>query len=259
MTTINLDGETALVTGASRGIGAQIAETFAEAGADVVVAARTESQLEETVEKIEATGSRGVAIPTDLREIDQIDALMEETLEAVGMPSILVNNAAQNLAGPLPEMDIEEVNAMIETNYRATFVLSQRYAEAYREFGLDSGRIINISSLTGRLGVPRMTLYSGTNSGIESLTRGFAAELARDGVTVNHVVPGLIGIERIQNLLKDQGDDIYNLDRIPLGGLGEAQDIANACLFFASDLSTYVTGAEIVVDGGVSFTAGLYL
>lgn len=259
MIELDLDGEIAVVTGGSRGIGAKIAEVFAEAGADVAVAARTQSQLDETVEAIEAAGGRGLAVRTDLRDLDDVEALIPTVREELGMPSILVNNAAQNLAGPLPEMTVEEVDNMLETNLRATFLLSQHYAAEYRDSSLESGRIVNISSLTGRLGVPRMTLYSGTNAGIETVSRGFASELARDGVTVNWVTPGLIGIERIRNLLEDQGDDIYDLDRIPLGGLGEAEDIANACLFFASDLASYVTGAEIVVDGGVSFTAGLYL
>lgn len=259
MVNITLDGETALVTGGSRGIGSVIAETLAEAGADVAVTARTESELHETVAAIEATGSRGIAIPADLRCVEDIDALIDKTTAAMTVPSILVNNAAANLAGPLLETSLEDVHTMLETNLLATFLLTQRYALVYRESSLVSGRIINISSLTGQLGVPRMTLYSGTNAGIESVSRGFAAELARDGVTVNWVTPGLIGIDRIEHLLEEQGDDIYDLDRIPLGGLGTAEDVANACLFFASDLSSYVTGAEIIVDGGVSFTAGLYL
>ncbi|SFR64394.1 SDR family NAD(P)-dependent oxidoreductase [Halogeometricum limi] len=258
MIPLDLSGETALVTGGGRGIGAVVADTFAEAGADVAVAARTESELAKTVERIESHGRRGVALPTDLRDADAIEELVADATDRLGTPSILVNNAAANLAGPLSEMSVDEVDTMLETNLRATFLLSQAWADAYRESSRTSGRIINVSSLTGRLGVPRMTLYSGTNAGIESVSRGFAAELARDGVTVNWVVPGLVGIDRIRNLVDEQGDDIYDLDRIPLGDLGEAVDIAHACLFFASEMASYVTGAELVVDGGVSFTAGLY-
>ncbi|PCR88856.1 SDR family NAD(P)-dependent oxidoreductase [Natrinema ejinorense] len=255
---IDLSGQTAIVTGAGRGIGETIATTFARAGADVVAVARTQSEIEETVERVEEYGVDGMAVQTDLRNVDEIDSLMDTVLEEWGTPEILINNAALNLTSPPLDQSLEEVDAMLDVNVRGLFLLSQRFGQAFRESDREQGRIINISSLTSKLGVSQMTLYSGTNGGVNSITRGLAAELADDGVTVNAVIPGLIEIDRIADLIERKGDEIYALDRVPLGKLGEARHIADACLFFASDLSEYITGEQLKVDGGVGFTAGLY-
>lgn len=257
---IDLSGSTAIVTGAGRGIGSVIAPTLAEAGANIVAAARTASEIEATAEHVESEyGVEALAVPTDLKSFDEIDALVDEAVETFGAPDILINNAAENLPNLPPEQTLEEVDLMLETNLRAVFLLGVRFGEAFRDSSNDTGRIVNISSLTAQLGVPAMTLYSGTNAGVYGVTRGLAAEYARDGINVNAVTPGLIRIERIEQLLEDRGDEIYDLDRIPLGRLGLPQDIANACLFLSSDLAGYVTGEDIRVDGGVGFTAGLYL
>lgn len=255
---IDLSERTAVVTGAGRGIGAVIAKRFAQAGANVVAAARTEAELEETVDCVEAHGVDGLAVPTDLRQVEAVDRLVKRSIDTFGAPEILINNAAANLPRPPLEQPLEEVDMMLETNLRGLFLLSQRYGQAVREHGVDHGRIINISSIAGQLGLPQMTLYSGTKSGVYGVTRGLAAELARDGVTVNSVTPGTIRVERIDDLIEEKGEDIYYLDRVPLGRLGEPEDVADACLFLASDLAEYVTGEDIRVDGGVGVTAGLY-
>jgi NAD(P)-dependent dehydrogenase (short-subunit alcohol dehydrogenase family) len=255
---IDLSGQTAIVTGAGRGIGETIATRFAEAGANVVAAARTTEEIEDTVEQVEEYGVDGMAVTTNLRSVEDIDALMDTVLEEWGTPQILVNNAAQNLTSPPLEQSIEEIDEMLDVNMRGLFLLSQRFGQAFRDSDEDRGRIINISSLTSQLGVSQMTLYSGTNAGVTAITRGLASELAPDGVTVNAVVPGLIEIDRIADLIERKGDEIYALDRVPLGQLGEARHIADGCLFFASDLSAYVTGEDLRVDGGVGITAGLY-
>lgn len=255
---INLSGQTAIVTGAGRGIGEKISTRFAEAGADIVAAARTTSEIEDTVEQIEEYGVNGMAVTTDLRNPGDIDDLMDTVLEEWGTPDILVNNAALNLTSPPLEQPLEEIDKMLDVNMRGLFLLSQRFGQAFRESDKDDGRIINISSLTSKLGVSQMTLYSGTNAGVNTITRGLAAELADDGVNVNAVIPGLIEIDRIADLIERKGDEIYAIDRVPLGQLGEPRHIADGCLFFASDLSSYITGEELKIDGGVAITAGLY-
>lgn len=256
---IDLSGETAIVTGAGRGLGADIVRRLAEAGADVVAAARTREEIEAIVAEVEADhGVSGLAVPTDLTEVSDIEDLVAESVEAFGAPSILVNNAGANLLGDPMEHTVEEVNTMLDVNVRGLFLLTQRWATAYREAGLDSGRVINVSSVVAELGVPMMTLYSGTKSGVRGITRGFAAALAPDGVTVNSISPGLTRVGRTADLVDDPSDAPVDLARIPAGRVGAPEDSADVCLFLASDLADYVTGVDILVDGGVAFTAGLY-
>lgn len=254
---IDLSEQTAIVTGAGRGIGETIATRFASAGADVVVAARTESELDSTVERIEEQGRRGLAIPTDLRDEAAVDALVTEATEEFGTPTILVNNAAANLAGDPIEQSVADVDTMLEVNLRGLYVLSQQFASQFIESDAEDGRIVNVSSIVGHLGVPAMTLYGGTKAGVHGITRGLATRLAPHGITVNSVSPGMTRVDRIERLM-DEKADIYDLDRIPLGRLGDPADVANACAFLASPLAGYVTGEDIRVDGGVTITAGLY-
>lgn len=256
---IELSGHTVILTGAGRGIGRRIATRFAEAGANVVAAARTESEIRDTVEHIESMGAEGLAVPTDLRSVSDIDNLVDRATERFGPADILINNAGANLTNPPFEQTIEEIETMLDVNLKGLFLLSQRYGQTIREHApSDGGRVINISSISASVGVPQMTLYGGTNAGINGITRGLASELARDGVTVNSISPGLVRVDRTENLIEEKGEDIYDFDRIPLGRVGDPDDIANACLFLASDLASYITGQELLVDGGVSFTAGLY-
>lgn len=256
---IDLSGETAIVTGAGRGIGADVVRRFAEAGADVVAAARSTDEIEAIVEEVEgAHGVTGLAVPTDLTDADDVDALVDESVDTLGTPSILVNNAGANLVGDPMEHTVEEVDTMLDVNVRGLFLLTQRWAAAYRSAGLDSGRVVNVSSVVAELGVPVMTLYAGTKSGVRGITRGFAAELAPDGVTVNSVSPGLTRVGRTADLIDSPENEVLDLERIPAGRVGTPEDAANVCLFLASDLASYVTGVDVLADGGVAFTAGLY-
>ena len=255
---LDLSGSTAIVTGAGRGIGAVIATTFADAGADVVAAARTVSEIEATAEACEDRGVRAIAVATDLSDPADIGALMDRTIEAFGAPDVLINNAGANLTSPPLDQPIEDVDQILDVNLRGLFLLSQAFGRAFREADLVAGRIVNISSISAQVAIPAMTLYGGTKSGIYAVTRGLAVELADDGVTVNSVTPGTIEVQRIRDLIAEKGDEIYDLDRVPVGRLGRAEDIANTCLFLASEQAEYITGEDVRVDGGVGVTAGLY-
>lgn len=256
---IDLRGETAIVTGAGRGIGAAIVRRFAEAGADVVAAARTIDEIETIVDEVEsAYGVSGLAVPTDLTDLDDVENLVTESVEAFGTPSILVNNAGANLVGDPMEHTVEEVDTMLDVNLRGLFLLTQRWAAAYREAGLEWGRVINVSSVVAELGVSIMTLYGGTKSGVRGITRGFAAELAPDGVTANSVSPGITRVGRTEAIIDSGDEGPLDFSRIPAGRVGTPEDSANVALFLASDLADYVTGVDVLADGGVAFTAGLY-
>lgn len=254
---IDLTGRTAIVTGAGRGIGAEIATAFAETGADVAVAARTESEIEQTADRVRDHGVDAAAIPTDLREPADIHRLVDETNEVLGRPDVLVNNAAANLAGAPLTQDVEEITTMLEVNLRGLYLLTQRVTRDLVEADAGWGRVVNVGSIVSNLGVPAMTVYSGTKAGVAGVTRGLTAELAPQGITVNTVSPGMTRVDRIERLMEEKGE-IYDIDRIPARRLGDPADITAACAFLASDHASYITGVELPVDGGVTITAGLY-
>jgi NAD(P)-dependent dehydrogenase (short-subunit alcohol dehydrogenase family) len=256
---IDLHNRTAIITGAGRGIGREIARAYAEAGANVVVAARTESEIEATAEAVtDQYDVRSLAVPTDLRNVADIEALVAETVEEFGAPEILVNNAGANLSNRSLDQTLEELDTMINVNFRAPFLLSQRFGETFRESTNDAGSIINVASVSGHLGKDFTTVYGGTKAGLYGLTRGLAAGLSKYDIRVNSISPGTTRVERIEKRIEEWGEDMYDLDQIPLGRLADPEEVADAALYLASDLSSYVTGTDLVVDGGICFTAGLY-
>ncbi len=256
---IDLTGTSVLVTGAGRGLGKRIAERFAEAGADVVGAARTESELQTLKAEIEDEhGVEVLPVRTDLTDEVDIQNLIEEAIGAFSTPEILINNAGANIAGPPLDHSVEEIDTMLDVNVRGLFLLTQYWAQAFQDSPLKGGRVINVSSVIADLGVPAMTLYGGTKGAVRAITKGFAADLADDGVTVNSVSPGLTRVDRTEIVIEEHGDELFEMDRIPQGRVGDPVDTANACLFYASTLASYITGTDLIVDGGVEFTAGLY-
>lgn len=256
---VDLSGSTALLTGASYGIGEEIAYHLADSGADVVGVARSEEDLQETIDAVEDDyGVEGLAIPADIREESQIEAALEEAIDAFGVPDILVNNAGVYPSGAALEMATGDIDDMLDVNNRAVILLSMKWGQAFRESDLDSGRVINVSSVFNHVVTPRLLVYGSTKFHVRGITMGFAAELARDGVTVNSVSPGITNSHDWSREELEDFDWLGDLDRIPVGRVGEPQDVANACLYLASDAADYVTGADILIDGGVAFTAGLY-
>jgi NAD(P)-dependent dehydrogenase (short-subunit alcohol dehydrogenase family) len=250
---IELSGETAIVTGAGRGIGRAIARMFADAGADVVAAARTEREIEAVAAEAAEAGVESLAVPTDLRRDADIDALVETTIERLGPPTVLVNNAGVNLPNRPADQTLEELETTIAVNFRAVFRLSVEVAEAVRAADVDRGRIISISSLSGPRGNPTLTVYGGTKTGLYGLTRGLAAEYATDGITANTVTPVTTVVERVERRL--ERNDVHDLDRIPMGRPGRPEDVAGVCLCLASEHFGFVTGEDIRVDGGTGIAA----
>lgn len=254
---VDLAPAVAIVTGAGRGIGKQIALELADNGAAVVVAARTLSEIEDTADRIATAGGRAVAIRTDLRQDSDIEHLIVETRDRLGTPTILVNNAAQN-HHCLPRDQLQaDIDELLAVNVRGVDRLARLAADTMVTESVDSGRIVNISSLIADLGVPPMTAYGATKAAIRGLTRGLAVDVAPHGITVNSISPGLTNVERIERVLANNPDG-FSIDRIPVGRLAEPTEIAAACLFLVSDAASYVTGTDIRVDGGTTITAGLY-
>jgi NAD(P)-dependent dehydrogenase (short-subunit alcohol dehydrogenase family) len=256
---IDLTGRTAIVTGSSRGLGEATAVRMAEAGANVVGAARSEEDLAETMAEAESHGAETLGVTVDMTDFDDIDRLFEETVETFGSPHILVNNAGTFYASPPLEQPFDEIDHMIDLNMRGLMYASQVFGREFQASDHEEGgRIINLASNVATVSVPLWMGYSATKGAVLAITRTLALELVRDGVTVNSVTPGTIRTPGVERDIEERGDELYDWDGNPMGELGEPEDIANACLYLASDLASYVNGAELVVDGGVTVTSSWY-
>ncbi len=234
------------MTGANTGIGQAIAVALAEAGADVALAGRSEPA--ETLALIAATGRKAVNIKADLSSIEPVARVIAEAEAGLGKVDILVNNAGIIRRDDLLQFSEEDWDAVIDTNLKTLFFLSQAAAKGMAARG--SGKIVNIASLLTFQGGIRVPSYAAAKSGVGGVTKAMANELAARGVQVNAIAPGYISTNNTAAL---QGDETRNrqiLERIPTGRWGRPEDIAGAAVFLASPASDYVTGHVLAVDGG---------
>lgn len=244
---MSLNGKTALVTGASRGIGRAIALRLAEDGANVaVIYAGSADKAEAVVNEITALGVNAKAYRCNVAD----SAAANETVKAVtndlGKIDILVNNAGITRDGLMLRMKDEDFDAVLDTNLKGAFnMIRACYSGFIRK---KSGRIINISSVSGIMGNAGQANYSASKAGVIGLTKSVARELASRGITCNAVAPGFIQTDMTENL----GDNNPLLNSIPLGRMGKPEDIAAAVAFLASDSAAYITGEVLKVDGGLA-------
>jgi 2-dehydro-3-deoxy-D-gluconate 5-dehydrogenase len=242
----DLTGKVALVTGANTGIGQAIAVALAGAGADVAVAGRSEPT--ETLSKIRALGRKSCNIKADLSSIEPVSGVVAQTLDELGQLDILVNNAGIIRRDDLLNFSEEDWDAVMDTNLKTLFFLSQTAARHMADRG--SGKIINIASLLTFQGGIRVPSYAAAKSGVGGVTKAMANELAAKGVQVNAIAPGYIATNNTAALQADETRNRQILERIPTGRWGEPDDIAGAAVFLASSASDYVTGQILAVDGG---------
>lgn len=243
-----LEGKVALITGASRGIGREIALTFAAYGAIVVVNYNgSRKKAEEVVGEIEAAGGKACAIRCSVADYEACGAMITEIMEKYGRLDILVNNAGitkDNLVMKISEADFD---AVLDTNLKGTFNCIK---QVYRPFlKQKSGRIINMTSVTGLLGNAGQANYAASKAGVIGLTKSVARELASRGITVNAIAPGFIATD-MTAAMSDTAKEA-TLKQIPLGRIGAPKDIAETAAFLASDKAAYITGQVISVDGGM--------
>jgi len=247
-TLLDLHGKTALVTGASRGIGLATAQLLAGCGAQVIVSSRRQDACDAAAEKIRANGGKALAMAAHIGDVAAIDALFAQLAERGLALDILVNNAATNpYFGPMLDMDLTAFDKTVEVNIRGYFYTTRKAAQAMRERG---GAIVNVASVNGRRAAPGQGVYSMTKAAILSLTEGFAKELAVHRIRVNAVLPGLTDTKFATALT--QNPDILKsmLRMIPLGRVAEPNEIAPMIAFLCSPAASYITGASFAVDGG---------
>ncbi len=244
----------AIVTGSGRGIGKAIALGLAEAGADVVVLARTAADVEKTAEEVRALGRKALALPTDVRVTDQISAMVETTLKEFGHIDILVNNAGAAFLAPTLGLSEGGWDALIRENLKTPFLCSKAAAPAMIKQG--GGRIINISSTEGVRSAATTAAYAAAKAGVINLTRSLAVEWAQYHIRVNVICPGFIENPGLPEALQGNTGLQEKLSRVPLKRMGRQEDIVGGVIYLASDASDYVTGANVIIDGGLTSVLG---
>ncbi len=243
-----LENKTAIVTGASSGIGRGIAKEFAGEGANVVVSDVNREGGEKVVKEIEDSGGKAIFVETDVSDTEDVDELVETTLNEYSKIDILVNNAGVYIQKPVTEMEIDEWDKVIDVNLKGVFLMIRRVAEEMVKN--EEGKIINLSSIAGEVGYPNSSAYSATKGGIIAMTRALALELGPKGINVNAVAPGVIKTAMTEDLLEDETVKEQMLANTPIGILGEPEDIASAVTYLASQDADFVTGETLFVDGG---------
>lgn len=244
-----LSGKNALVTGASRGIGSAIARELADRGAHVVVNYNgSKEAAEQTVSAIKAAGGSAEAYACDVSDFEACAAMTAELFARLGHIDILVNNAGITRDGLLMKMSEEDFDAVLDTNLKGCFHTIRHMSRYFLK--QKSGKIINISSVSGLLGNAGQANYSASKAGVIGLTKAVARELASRGITVNAVAPGYVETDMTNALTEGQKEKL--IGQIPLGRAGQAADIAKAVAFLASDDAAYITGQVLSVDGGMA-------
>jgi len=246
---LDLSNQVALITGASRGIGRATAELLARAGAHLGLVARSADPLREVAESIDGEFGTGTALhlPTDVAQEEQVDRAVQQTVERFGRIDILVNNAGLISAGPLSKIEPVEWERVLAANLTGAYLCSRAVAPHMER--QQYGRIVNISSVSAQTGgVSGGVHYASSKGGMLSMTKTLARDLAPSGITVNAIAPGQIDTD--PKLLTPEARKQV-MAMIPLGRLGEAEDIAHSVLFLASPMASYITGTTLDVNGGI--------
>lgn len=246
-----LDGQTAVVTGAARGLGEAMAIALSEAGADVVVVDVLAERAAKTAEVVRENGVRSTAVEADITDEPQIEALTEQVLDEYGGVDILVNNAGVGGVSLPRDVSLEEWNEIIETNLTGTFLCCKHLGDAMIE--TDGGRIVNISSMSGFIANhPQSHIaYTTSKAGVAMLTRNLASEWAEHGIRLNAIAPGYMRTAMTEEAIENHPEwHEYWLSILPAGRLGRPDELGGIVVFLASEASSYMTGEILMYDGG---------
>ena len=244
-----LDGKVAMITGAGAGLGAAIGIGFAEAGAEVVLLARTRSDLERVQAKIESNGGRASIVVCDVTDTDAL----RKAISLLPRLDVLVNNAGTNYPNAIADMKYDELQFMLDLNVRSVYVACQEGVRKMREDAQrkdKGGVIINMSSQMGHVGSPNRTAYCMTKHAVEGLTKALGVELAPENIRVNSIAPTFVDTPLVRRVVNTPEKQAFIMSRIAMGKLAKVEDVMGAALYLASPAASMVTGTSILVDGG---------
>jgi gluconate 5-dehydrogenase len=245
----DLTGKVAIITGGSIGLGRQMAEGLAEAGANLVLCARKKERCEQAAEELRKTGVKVLALACDVRQQADIRAVVETAVLKCGRVDILINNAGTSWGAPVEDMTLDQWNKVIETNLTGTFLFSQAVGKAM--IAQKSGKIINITSVAGIHGAPprfQAIGYHASKGGVIAFTKDLACKWGQHNIQVNAIAPGWFPTN-MSSVVIERNRDLF-LERLPLGRFGKEDDLKGAAVYLASKASDFVTGHVLVVDGG---------
>jgi len=244
-----LDGRVALITGGNRGLGFAMAKALAEAGADVVLTSRKSEKARESAAAIaEATGRRALGLTVDVTDAQQVESMVQSTLQALGRIDILVNNAGVNVRKPIEEFDEASWDLVQNTNLKAPFLCARAVARSMK--AQRYGRVVNVASMLGLTALPERGAYCSSKGGLIQLTKVQALEWAPYNITANALCPGPFATELNTPVLNNPQANQFFLNHIALGLWGQPEEIGGAIVFLASDASSFMTGSTLVFDGG---------
>ncbi len=244
----DLSGKLALITGASKGLGKAMAIALSQAGATVALVSRDREKLDRVHQEIKHLGSRSHVFAADVREEASVTKVEAEVREELGKVQILINNAGINIRKNLIDFSLEEWRSVVDTSLTSAFLMCRAFVPHMR--GTGYGRILNLSSIMGHVSLPQRSAYSASKAALLGLTRALALELATEGITVNGISPGPFGTEMNESLMQNPETNAQFLANIPAGKWGKPEDIGSLACYLCSEAAEFITGTDILIDGG---------